>query len=359
MKIGIVTIVDYTNYGNRLQNFALYQTLKKMGHDAITLHPISDKKYENGNHILWMKNLIARELCIFPEFAEKRFGSGMTRWANFMRWTKRIPTKDIYETERLDDSLNQEFDYFFVGSDQVWNPLIVKDQIYNFFLEFAEDSKKVAVSASIGMDELPEECKNRYTEQLCKFKYRSVRENAGAKILEELLCKEVPVIIDPTMMLTAEEWIQNERKPRVNITKPYVLKYYLGDKEGDRIDKWAKENGCQVYELMNPDVPELYSAGPGEFLSLIRHAKLVCSDSFHCIVFSILFYTPFLVYERKGTENYMTSRLDTLLETFELQDRWESLVNEEELLNIDYSKTEMILRDQRKIFMSYISSFLH
>ena len=120
-----------------------------------------------------------------------------------------------------------------------------------------------------------------------------------------------------------------------------------------------KENGCQVYELMNPDVPELYSAGPGEFLSLIRHAKLVCSDSFHCIVFSILFYTPFLVYERKGTENYMTSRLDTLLETFELQDRWESLVNEEELLNIDYSKTEMILRDQRKIFMSYISSFLH
>ena len=183
----------------------------------------------------------------------------------------------------------------------------------------------------------------------------SVREEAGKEIVKQLIGKEIPVLIDPVMMLNEEEWLKVSKKPRVDCSKPYVLKYYLGDEdEEEKIDNWAKRNGYAVYELLNDQISELYSAGPGEFISLIKNASLVCSDSFHCIAFSIIFSKPFIVYDRLGKDTGMSSRLDTLLRKFGFEDRWKELLNEEDYLYCDYSLCKERLKEEQLKFYQYM-----
>ena len=361
MKIGIITIVDYTNYGNRLQNYALYYVLcKKFGCKVTTLAAHKEKAFCNGNYIAWCKEQIAKFLSnIIPSMAERRFGNNTTRWANFCRWSKQIPTKHYYGSNRLSEKLDDKYDLFFAGSDQIWNYHFAFAELYNYFLEFAEDKKKIAISGSFGVEKIPEEWEKTYKEGLSKFSYISVREDAGRAIVKDLLGKDVPVLIDPVMMLSKEEWLKVSKKPRVNCSKPYILKYYLGDEsEEDKIDMWAQKNGYEVYELLNDQIPELYSAGPGEFITLISNAAMICSDSFHCIAFSIIFSKPFIVYDRRGKDNYMSSRLDTLLKKFGFENRWKHLLNENEYLICDYELVEELLQIEQQKFMDYISAIL-
>ena len=360
MKIGIVTIVDYTNYGNRLQNYALSKVLQsRFGCKVKTLASYRKRPFYNGNYVGWLKDQIAGKLCVFPTLMERRFGPSITRWANFHKWSKKIPTKNFYNCKMLPEKLNEKYDYFIVGSDQVWNYNFASPHFLDFFLEFAEDKKKIALSGSFGVEEIPEIWKKVYTEGLGSFPYLSVREEAGRGIIKKLLGKDIPVLIDPTMMLSKKEWLKVAKKPRVDCTKPYILKYYLGsEEENEKIDQWAKEHGYEVYELMNESIPELYSAGPGEFISLISNASLVCSDSFHCIVFSIIFSRPFVVYERKGKEDYMTSRLDTLLSKFGFKNRWKHMLPEEEYLRCDFTEVEAKLKKEQEKLLEYVSSAL-
>lgn len=359
MKLGIVTIMDYTNYGNRLQNYAVSHVLRrKFGCDAVSLDAKPQKPFEDGNYILWLKNFIAGKLCVFPEFAERRFGPNMTRYTNFRSWSRKyIPTRNFYGCKSLPEMLNREYAMFFAGSDQIWNYHFSSNRFEDYFLRFAEDRKKAAISGSFGVESIPDEWKQTYIDGLSSFAHLSVREEAGQRIIKDLLGRDVPVLIDPTMALTREEWKAVARKPRVDTSKPYVLKYYLGD-DDNTIDHWAAENGYAVYPLLDPNRPELYSAGPGEFISLIENAALVCSDSFHCCVFSILFQRPFAVYSRRGTANYMTSRLDTLLGTFGLEDRWVHKLSPDQYLTCDFSHVGPILDRERERFFGYIRTVL-
>lgn len=361
MKIGIITIPDCTNYGNRLQNYAVSHVLQtRFGCETVSLAAYQEKPFENGNYVLWLKNKIAKAMCVFPEAAEKRFGNGITRWRNFYSWTQQnIPTKNYYEHLSLPERLNEQYDMFFAGSDQIWNYKFPGTKYDDYFLRFAEDKKKAAISGSFGVEEIPEEWRQTYIEGLSGFAHLSVREDAGARIIKDLIGRDVPVLIDPVMLLSQQEWLNVSRKPRVDVSKPYILKYYLGDEaEAEKIDCWAKANGCEVYELLNDKIPELYSAGPGEFISLIANAALVASDSFHCIAFSIIFRKPFVVYARRGSGNYMTSRLDTLLRKFGFQDRWKHLLGPNQYLTCDYTKVDELMAAEQKKAMDYIQTVL-
>lgn len=361
MKIGIVTIPDITNYGNRLQNYAVTHILRnKFNCKAASLAAYKERAFEDGNYVLWVKNIIAKKLCVFPELAEKRFGNGMTRWANFCSWNKEnIPTRNFYAHTSLPESINVEYDLFFAGSDQIWNYRFPGTKYNDYFLKFAEEKKRASISGSFGVEEIPDEWKQTYVDGLSGFACISVREDAGAKIVKDLIGRDVPVLVDPVMLLSQKEWLKVARKPRVDLSKPYILKYYLGDEaEEEKIDNWAKENGYAVYELLNGAVPELYSAGPGEFISLIANASLVVSDSFHCIAFSVIFRKPFVVYARLGSGNYMTSRLDTLLGKFGFQSRWKHLLSPEEYLACDYSKVDEIMATEQEKALNYIQTVL-
>ena len=361
MKIGIVTIMDYTNYGNRLQNYAVSRVLRsEFGCKVESLSAISEKAFYNGNYVAWLKDQIAKKCCVVPRFAEKKWGPNITRWTNFTNWSKKhIPTRNLYDHKCLPGHLNEEYDLFFAGSDQIWNYRFPGTRYDDYFLKFAKNRKKAAISGSFGVEDIPDEWKQTYVDGLSGFAHISVREEAGAKIVRDLIGRDVPVLIDPVMLLSREAWLKVSQKPRTDTGKPYVLKYYLGDEaEEEKLDHWAEENGYAVYELLNEKIPELYSAGPGEFISLIANASLVASDSFHCIAFSIIFRKPFVVYARRGSGNYMTSRLDTLLGKFGFQDRWKHLLPSDQYLTCDYSKVDSIMETEQRKAMNYIQSVL-
>lgn len=360
MKVGVVTINDITNFGNRLQNYALCRVLRRdFGCRAVTLEPVAEKRFHDGNAVLYLKERVARALCAFPRFAERRFGSNMTRYAAFAGWNRNIPLRRFYGHDKLPRSLNGKYDMFFAGSDQIWNPLISAEHLDDFFLRFADKSKRTAVSASIGMDELPQSFREEYKNALAEFSNISVRENAGRDIIFDLTGRKVPLLCDPVMLLDPAEWLKVSKKPRADITKPYVLKYYLGERADDeRFERIAKAAGMRVYSLLDDSVPELYSAGPGEFISLVANASLVLSDSFHCIAFAMLFKKPFVVFDRIGESDNMGSRIDTLLDKFGFNGRRQSSVSEDELFSAEKISFDERLSCEREAFARYIAEAL-
>ena len=361
IRVGIVSIMDYTNFGNRLQNYAVSYLLKsKFGCKVKSLRAVATKAFYDGNHLVWFHDQIAKKCCFFPVLAEKKWGASIVRWANFYNWSdKYIPTKVFYGCKSLPRSTNQKYDVFFAGSDQIWNYHFSSKYFDDYFLKFSENSKKSAIAGSFGVSNIPADWEQTYIDGLSSFAYLSVREEAGAEIIKRLLGKDVPVLVDPVMLLSQREWLKVSKKPRVDIAQPYVLKYYLGDEdEEEKIDLWAQKRGYKVYELLNENIVNLYSAGPGEFISLIANATLVASDSFHCIAFSIIFRRPFLVYERRGECDYMTSRLDTLLNKFGLQNRWKRVLNENEYDICDFSKVDALMEKEQMKALNYINEVL-
>ena len=228
-------------------------------------------------------------------------------------------------------------------------------------LKFVEDNKKIAFSASFGISELPEQYKQKTAEALKTFKAISVREDSGKKIVEELTGRtDVEVLVDPTMLLTPEEWDKVSKKPKQLNFDKYILCYFLGELSEQRkkeIERVAKENDCKIINILDKKDP-FYETGPSEFLYLEKNAFLICTDSFHSSVFAILYNRPFIVFDREDSLVKMNSRLDTLLKKFELEDRWYEGEIKKEQLKTDYTKAYEILEKEREKSMKFLKKAL-
>lgn len=349
-KIGIISIYDNNNYGNRLQNYAVQQVLKKIDCEPETIinwpetnQPITriEKIKKNTRRKLSgvkkaIKGLIHQE--------EKR------RYECFKSFNKKFVqiSKDsiTYCNAR---KMKDKYDYFIVGSDQVWNPNFGRLSDIDL-LTFSKREKNIAFSASFGISSISETNKEKCKKAFTNFKSISVREDAGKNIIEQLgINEQVEVIIDPTMMLNAKEWDKVILKPKQLKTDNYILNYFLGNLSKERkqeIQRVAKENNCKIINILDID-SGFFSTGPSEFLYLIKNAFLVCTDSFHSCVFSILFNRPFLVFDREDNVVSMNSRIDTLLSKFLLEDRKYVEKIKKEQLVVDYEKSYEILDKER------------
>ena len=191
--------------------------------------------------------------------------------------------------------MNDRYDFFIVGSDQVWNPHWVNSS--DVFLEFANSDKRIAYSASFGIGELPKDKEAGFKKGLEGMKHISVRENAGAEIVKKLTGREVPVLLDPTLTLTKDQWDKIVSRPAWYRDEKYILVFFLSklpELARVEIERIAKENNFKIVELMDETNIDYYTSTPEEFLYLIKNAGLVYTDSFHCTVFSILFNTAFV-----------------------------------------------------------------
>lgn len=196
-KIAIVTMIGYKNYGNRLQNYALTACLKKYNYDVVTLWSNERKIY--------IKNFI-KQFIPSKRIEKERFDKFDAFNNEFIK-KKHINFKS-YNFKKLES----EFDYYVIGSDQVWNyNFLIKFPEYGgfnfFFLEKMNSSKCISYAASFGVDTIEEKYINDYKLGLSNIKYLSVREMAGKNIVEKITHrKDTQVLIDPTMLLTADEW---------------------------------------------------------------------------------------------------------------------------------------------------------
>lgn len=339
-SIGIVTINDNDNYGNRLLNYAVQEVLKQNGHKVVTL--------KNNSIINSRDKFMLRLVKYQIKNIKKRYKKKSRRNLEFEKFNKNIVFSKKYVTPY--SKVYKKYDYFITGSDQVWNPNFGRLRDVDL-LSFAKPEQRIAFSASFAIAQLPEECKNKAKKELEKFKAISVREDRGKEIVEELTeRKDVQVLVDPTMLLTSEEWDKVEKKPEQLKTDKYILNYFLGEmseKRKKEIERIAKENNCEIINILDKNSP-FYQTGPSEFLYLEKNAFLICTDSFHSCVFAILYNRPFVVFDREDSNEKMNSRLDTLLKKFKLQDRWyKDKITEEQLL-VDYKESYIILGEERK-----------
>ena len=333
-KIGILTLNGNNNYGNKLQNYALLSYLKNIGFDVETI-------WFKDNFKNYIKNTIKKYMPINNKY--KRINK-------FDKFTIKYLNRVFYKNNKIENL----YDYFIVGSDQVWNYNLDTFND-NYLLTFSKDkNKNISYSASFGLSNLDKNIEEKFINGLNNFKNISVREEKGKSIVEALINREdVQVLIDPTMLLSSEDWDKISKKPKQlkNINKKYILIYFLGRLSSDKrniIEKFAKENDFDIIDVYDKN-NSFYNIGPEEFLYLEKNASLICTDSFHSAVFAILYNRPFISFNRDeiGTEG-MSSRLDTLLDKFNLSERKYSGDIDLNSLKINYVKTNEILSLERK-----------
>ena len=345
MKIGIITIVDNNNYGNRLQNYALQETLNKLGHEVVTIKNISTLNSKEKYFLRIMKYVKIKTFDYFFKVNKVRYNS-FKKFDQKIKFSEKLYT--VYNFPKSDD-----FDYFIVGSDQVWNPKSARLRNIDL-LTFAKDRQKISYAASFGISEVDEVSKSKIKRDISTFKAVSVREEAGKRIINDANDRiEVSVLIDPTLLLDKSEWEAIATKPVMLKSKKYILNYFLGslsENVKQEIDRVARENNCDVINILDKE-SSLYGCGPAEFLYLEQNAFLICTDSFHSSVFALIFNRPFIIFDRNMNKknNNMSSRLDNLLEKFQLKNRKYNgkKICSENLLN-DYTKAYEILKDERK-----------
>ncbi len=349
-RIGILTINDDTNFGNRLQNYAVQEYLKK---NNCTVETITNQKGNTGNNIIKKKIKI-----LIKKFIPKR---KFKRNNCFNKFNKNIKFSKIHiDLNNISSDLGDKYDYFFTGSDQVWNPTFGRMSDIDF-LTFASKEKRNSFSASFGISKIPDDMKEYYTNNLKDMNNISVREDRGKEIVEELTGrKDVEVLIDPTMLLTAEEWDKVSKRPKQLKTDKYILNYFLGDLSQERkeeINRIAKENNCEVINILDKN-SEFYTTGPSEFLYLEKNAFCICTDSFHSSVFAILYNRPFIIFDREDSNAKMNSRLETLINKFNLKNRkFEGKITNDNL-NHNYEDAYKILEKEKEKTNSFIRKCL-
>lgn len=367
MRIGIITISEHNNYGNRLQNYALQRFLLNYADNVDTIWWCKDnyllnKKFSIKTAIKYLLNYKETRLYI-----NNKYIKDCIREYNIKKFSdKYISIKYDYT---INKDLSNKYDFFIVGSDQVWNTNFwmgwdsLVNTINAVFLKFLSKEKRVAYAASIAIPEIPKDKEKIFKDGLNEMKAISVREKTGADLVKILTGREVPVVVDPTILLSKEEWQKIEMVPEWYNGEKYILTYFLGN-PSPIIKNIAKKNNWKIYNLMDKDNFDLYTSRVEEFVYLINHAQLVVTDSFHASVFSILMNTSFLVVNRqqKGVAD-MTSRIDTLMELFGYQDRY--IVNgkcdlsDEEILYMDFSNVKSIQEREIERSTEYMKEALN
>jgi len=377
-SIGLETcFID--NFGACLQAFALQRTIIEMGFDCDILnYQHQDVKNETicKNKIIkigYKSVNFLKAMLQNPHFWRDRKNSHQRRAAfeNFRNSYLKFSLKSYSSFEDLQKNAST-YDIYVCGSDQIWNPTF--DYARNLRVEFLdfvpEGKKRIAYAPSIGVSCIPDKFKSDMINYLNKMTYLSVREIKGTEIIQELTGLYAKTVLDPTLLFTKERWLKETESilpQNFGIQKPYILCYLFGELEYiERFVTHIKDHlKMQVVVLpynkreYECEYKKIFNCGPLDFVALIRNATLVCTDSFHATAFSINLQIPFYSLLRNEitlTED-MSSRLISILRLMNLLDRLitpEMTFPIEDMLDLDFSKSEVVLDAMRKESINYL-----
>lgn len=356
MKIGILTFhYSKNNYGAVLQAYASFTILRKLGHEPIMLNlKPQNKKSIISNLKLW---LISRL-------------NGNYKFENFRGEHLKV-TKPLYTYKDCSEQ-NKYFDYFYAGSDQIWRPIMARERIYRYFLDFVEDNKvRISYAASFGTEfwEGKPDMIPLISNMLQKFDAISVREDTGVDICKNIFNVNATHVLDPTFLLEAEDYntIIKQNHPSTSIKqKDYVAFYLLDNVTGQgAISKTIQKiYGLETKNIYGKNIrilkQQLFRFNTvSSWLKNIRQAKYIITDSYHCIIFSIIFKKQFLclINEKKGA-----SRIISLLNSLGLEKQISSIDDiDTTKINapIDYSMVSKKLNQQKIKSMNYLKTALN
>ena len=375
-KVGLITYYG-ENYGGMLQAYALQQYVKNSGYDCKIISNeflyIQTKQQRNKHLIGNVKALLKNPF----DYMKRRNAIRSYSNENAMKSARfqEFLTKNIeidYNGYTCYDQFLQkppQYDVYLCGSDQIWNPNLYHSTGF-YFADFApENCVAASYASSIGISSVTTEQADFMRPYLNKLDLISTRETDGAKIVEEITGKKARTVIDPTLLLNDEQWSKVSAKPLFD--EPYIFCYLFSERDYiEKVKKTVKElTGmklvCIPYaprEFLSDD-EKVFDAGPAEFISLVKNASLVLTDSFHATVFSINLKTPFISLCRfsKIDAKGMNSRLTTILGALDLEDRLldeNDEIVKEILFDIDFEKTHKALNELRKNDSDFLKEIL-
>ena len=381
MKIGIIThYYNSKNYGGNLQAYAL-QTFLSQTHDVEQICFVSKaakskckiKGTRSNNPFVFTRRVFSRlgdAVCkILQKGKQSRIEPSLkTRSEAIARFNRAIPhSEEVYDENTIATAL-ERYDAFVTGSDQVWHPSAVNSA---YLLQFVKGKRKISYAASLAVSTISPTYAETLRESLRDYRAVSVREKTGQALLQPLIEQPVQVTVDPVLLLEKEQW-ETVAGTRI-IENGYVFCYFFGVNKRARslATAYARARGLQVVTL--PYLTEryrrcdekwgdepLFDVSPADFLSLIRYADCVFTDSFHATVFSYIFQKEFFVFQRKKNGK-LSSRLTDVLSVFGATERFcdtkekETLAYIQAVAPIEYlTESEALLRlkNQSKRFLN-------
>lgn len=423
MKIKLVTFAPHPNFGTCLQSYALNYVLRKMGHDVEFIYnrretpPPTFKHYvfaalkriikiflseKQISRLKERKNAMARngqrgnDTPVILQLPDHRLLGFLSKCPGYKFFAKRwhygnLQKRKVYKFTFEDGNFRMrrlfthadyktvvaDADLFITGSDQIWNPFCGG---YNpmMFLEFVNDGTKcVAYSSSISLPELPPSVALRMKAALRKFSHIAVREQRSVELLGKLLGRDdIKLVVDPTYLLTAEEWeaFGNRAEIEFKVPERYIFCYFVGDRRADVYERMVQDvkRFTGIHDVITLECynrtrvyggGRLYKdAGPYEWVYLLQHASYICMDSFHATVFALKFQKEF-VHAMKNADTETGSqntRMYDLLRRYGLQDK--IYMNHDSIQwqnTIDYKRVDLIMDDETKSSIEYLTDAIN
>lgn len=386
-KTGIVSCYFQHNYGSMLQALATQMALDKLKYENETINIAGFNAEIKKAKLLYFakasltsdillsklgmvknvakKKLVKNEYTVMSRLRDKKFDEFGEKW---FRMSPEFSSK-----KELGEHCEKSYSSVVVGSDQLWLPGNIAADYYT--LNFAPETvNTIAYATSFGQSTLPRDSARKAALFLKKIRHIGVREESGQKLIKELTGRSVPVVCDPTLLFTGEEWLGIQKEEPV-AEGEYILSYFLGNNPPHReFAKRLKEvTGCKIVALTHLDEyvksdegyadETPYEIDPADFLNLIRNARYVCTDSFHCSVFSMLYEKTFFTFKRyaRKTKSSTNSRLDTLFRLTGISGRvLEGTEDIQECLRmeIDYSSVKRNIAKIREESYLYLQKAL-
>ena len=363
MKIGILSLALYNNYGGILQAYALQTCLERMGHEVVVFNKVLSIRHVSPQTLLKriIKKLLGRDIVIFRE--RKTFREAPIVSKSLIDFRK----KYIHEKyiSQFSDICNYELECIVVGSDQVWRADYFKEQwkepMENAFLSFTKgwSIRRLSYAASFGTDswEYTDSETDKIRESVKLFNAISVREISGIPLLKKYLNVDSELVLDPTLLLSKNDYVNLFKISKESKSKGNLLVYLLDPtiKQNEIIKKIEESKGLTSFSVnrreisLTAPIEQRILPSIETWLRGFYDAEMVITDSFHACVFSIIFGKPFVVF---GNLQRGMARIESLLNKFCLSlcliDENVDINKISEIINhIEYSKIEEFLERER------------
>ena len=364
MKIGLISFHNAYNYGAALQAYALQKRIESMDIECEYINYVNKKRaqsydmnYQFRDALKQKKYKRAFRVLVGTPFINSR-GKRFEKF--YEKYVKK--TKKIYHSSKEASELNDYYEKFIVGSDQVWNNEHNGNDCA-FLLDFVkEPSKKISYASSFGIDVIPDDLIENYKSCIESIGKLSVREKSGVDMIKKLTGREASLVLDPVFLISVKEWkkIKSKRKKG----KPYVFFYTNNNHQmRDFLKTGFSVKGLESHVLSTHisikdfiKTKTKVSMSPEEFLQEIYNSEFVVTASFHCVAFSIIFHKQFcaILTGQPGRDE----RIKNLLKITGLENRilTDNTKLEDLQKKIDYTDVEEKLKTYREYSQKYLVS---
>ncbi|MDC1767445.1 MULTISPECIES: polysaccharide pyruvyl transferase family protein [Bacteroides] len=383
-KVAILTRRAGYNMGSSLQALAMSKFVKQSGY----ANEILDYD-EYSAYLLWRVKPFIKKIILFILNLAPTLSYRLCRdyYQKLQTADKQMKQFEQFEsdymplTDRKYTSLKQlrqdvfHYDACICGSDQIWSPYFYDPVFLLSFIAKGENCTKIAYAPSMGTTDASM-LKEAQKELIKDFDYVSCREPEASDIVSEIRGEDIPTVLDPTLMVDSRFWKEVAAKSKIDINEKYILTYFLytsyyqDDIPYKFIESLKRKTGLRVYNvsLFNQTQSILAdkqfdTIGPAEFLKLVQNAEWICTNSFHCTIFSYLFERRFFVFERQmknceegGNQN---SRIHRLLKLFSMEQCLTKQLDKPNTdMEYDFSVGKSNLERERVVSLKYLNKSL-